>query len=148
MMGRFACLQESMSMPTKHPGFLVRRLEDAPAVPCSCGVSTRPLTRADTPACNLHVTFIQDSVKHYHRECTEVYYILQGRGKMELNDEVIEVEPGMLVLIEPFTAHRLVSPEGVRTIVFGVPAFRQEDEYYDTGEPILPAAMPVSAATS
>src|SRR5919197_4636684 len=106
-------------------GYLVRRLADAPTVPCPCGQSTRPLTRADTPACNLHVTFITDSVKHYHRECTEVYYILEGQGKMELNGDVVDVEPGMVVYIEPYTAHRLSSPEGVRTIVFGVPAFRQ-----------------------
>lgn len=128
-------------MPTPSPGFLVRRLHEAPSVPCPCGVSTRPLTAADTPACNLHVTIIRDSVKHYHRECTEVYYILEGQGKMELNDAVIDVEPGTVVLIEPFTAHRLVSAAGVRTVVFGVPAFRQEDEYYDTGAPILPPTV-------
>jgi mannose-6-phosphate isomerase-like protein (cupin superfamily) len=116
---------------TTGKGYLVRRLADAPTVPCPCGQSTRPLTRADTPACNLHVTFITDSVKHYHRECTEVYYILEGRGKMELNGDVIDVEPGMVVYIEPFTAHRLSSPEGVRTVVFGVPALRPEDEYFD-----------------
>ena len=132
-----------MTIPT--PGFLVRRLQDAPSVPCPCGVSTRPLTYQDTPACNLHVTFIRDSVKHYHRECTEVYYILEGRGKMELNDTVIDVEPGTVVLIEPLTAHRLVSAAGVRTVVFGIPAFRQEDEYYDTGEPILPAVAATTA---
>ena len=39
---------------------------------------------------------------------------------MELNDTVIEVEPSVVVGIEPGTAHRLVSREGVRTIVFGV----------------------------
>lgn len=114
-----------------HPGYLVRRVEDAPTVPCPCGQSTRLLTGADTPACNFHITFIQDSVRHYHKECTEVYYILQGRGKMELNDGVIDVEPGMVVYIEPNTWHRLSSPEGVRTIVFGVPALRPEDEYFE-----------------
>ncbi len=120
-------------MPTATTkGYLVRRLADAPTVPCPCGQSTRPLTRADIPTCNLHVTFITDSVKHYHKQCTEVYYILEGRGKMELNDDTVEVEPGTVVVIEPCTTHRLVSPEGVRTIVFGVPAFQQEDEFYVT----------------
>jgi mannose-6-phosphate isomerase-like protein (cupin superfamily) len=113
-------------------GYLVRRLQDAPTVPCPCGQSTRPLTGADTPVCNLHVTFITDSVKHYHKECTEVYYILEGRGKMELNDDVIDIEPGLVIYIEPFTRHRLVSPQGVRTIVFGVPAYRHEDEFFVT----------------
>ncbi|HXG11802.1 MAG TPA: cupin domain-containing protein [Gemmataceae bacterium] len=120
-------------MPTTATrGYLVRRLQEAPTVPCSCGQSTRPLTRADTPTCNLHVTFIKDSVKHYHKECTEVYYILEGHGKMELNGDVIDVEPGTVVYIEPYTAHRLWSEEGVRTIVFGVPAFRPDDEFYVT----------------
>ncbi|HEV3144457.1 MAG TPA: cupin domain-containing protein [Gemmataceae bacterium] len=113
-------------------GYLVRRVDAAPTVPCPCGQSTRPLTIADTPVCNLHMTFITDSVKHYHRETTEVYYILEGRGKMELNDDVIDIEPGMVIYIEPFTAHRLVSNDGVRTIVFGVPAYKQEDEFYVT----------------
>jgi len=113
-------------------GYLVRRVQDAPTVTCACGQSTRPLTAADGGACNLHVTFIKDSVKHYHRECTEVYYILEGQGKMELNDDVIDVEPGTIVYIEPYTRHRLWSEQGVRTIVFGVPAYKQDDEFYVT----------------
>jgi mannose-6-phosphate isomerase-like protein (cupin superfamily) len=115
---------------TATKGYLVRRLEEAPTVPCPCGQSTRILTRADIPTCNLHITFIQDSVKHYHKKCTEVYYILEGQGKMELNDDWIEVSPGMVVYIEPYTPHRLVSQQGVRTIVFGVPALDPEDEYF------------------
>jgi mannose-6-phosphate isomerase-like protein (cupin superfamily) len=110
-------------------GYLIKRLAEAPTVPCPCGQSTRPLTRADTPVCNFHITHITDSVKHYHKECTEVYYILEGRGKMTLHDEVVDIEPGMVIYIEPHTPHRLVSPGGVRTIVFGVPALRPEDEY-------------------
>ena len=55
---------------------------------------SRLLAAGITVLATLHVTSIKDSVKHYHRECTEVYYILQGRGKMELNDDVIDVEPG------------------------------------------------------
>ena len=117
---------------TADRAYLVRRIQDAPTVPCPCGLSTRPLTADDQVVCNLHVTFIQDSVKHFHKACTEVYYILEGRGKMELNDDVIDVEPGMVVYIEPFTRHRLYSKEGVRTIVVGVPPFQQDDEFYET----------------
>jgi len=112
-------------------GFMVRRLCEAPIVPCPCGQSTRLMTRADTPVCNFHITFIQDSVRHYHKECTEVYYILEGQGKMELNGEQIEVSAGVMVYIEPGTPHRLWSQSGVRTIVFGVPALRPEDEYFE-----------------
>jgi mannose-6-phosphate isomerase-like protein (cupin superfamily) len=111
-------------------GYLIRRLDEAPTVPCPCGQSTRPLTRADTPDCNLHVTFIKDSVRHYHKMTTEVYYILEGRGKMELNGDVVEVGPGTVVYIEPRTRHRLWSEEGVRTVVFGFPALSTDDEYF------------------
>ncbi|MCI0377412.1 MAG: cupin domain-containing protein [Gemmataceae bacterium] len=112
-------------------GYLVRRLEDAPTVPCPCGQSTRPLTRADTPVCNFHVTFIQDSVRHYHKQCTEVYYILEGQGKMELNGDTIDIQPGTVIYIEPCTRHRLWSEQGVKTIVFGVPALVESDEFFD-----------------
>ena len=110
-------------------GYLMKRLADAPTVPCPCGSSTRPLTIAETPACNLHVTRITDSVRHYHKRCTEVYFILEGRGQMELGGDLIDVEPGTVIYIEPGTPHRLWGD--VRTIVFGVPALQSEDEYFD-----------------
>ena len=111
-------------------GYLIRHVREAPTIPCPCGLSTRPLTSNDTPVCNLHITFITDSVKHYHKACTEVYYILEGRGKMELNDDTVDVEPGTVVYIEPHTVHRLWSEGGVRTVVFGVPALNPADEYF------------------
>ncbi len=114
-----------------HKGYLVRSLHDAPTVPCPCGQSTRPLTSADTPVCNLHVTCITDSVRHYHKRCTEVYLILEGRGQMELNGDVIDIGPGQVIYIEPHTRHRLWSKDGVRTVVFGVPALQAEDEFFD-----------------
>lgn len=49
---------------------------------------------------------------------------------MELNDDMIDIEPGMIIYIEPMTVHRLLSEAGVRTIVFGVPAYRADDEFY------------------
>jgi mannose-6-phosphate isomerase-like protein (cupin superfamily) len=121
-----------MSATATGKGYLVRRVQDAPTVPCPCGQSTRPLTRADTPVCNVHVTSITDSVKHYHRQCTEVYYILQGRGKMELNDDTIDVEPGTVVYIEPNTPHRLYSDAGVQILLVGIPALNPEDEFFVT----------------
>lgn len=123
-----------MSALAAAKGYVVRRVQDAPTVPCPCGQSTRPLTAADTPTCSLHVTSIKDSVKHYHRRCTEVYYILKGHGRMELNEDVLDIEPGMVIYIAPGTAHRLYSEEGVETIVFGVPAFDPTDEFFVTEE--------------
>ena len=107
-------------MPTETSlGYLVRPIAEAPTVPCPCGQSTRALTRADTPVCNFHITFIQDSVRHYHRHCTEVYYILEGQGKMELNDEtwhVVKETPKVTGFVGGSTNPPPVSDEEVRAI--------------------------------
>jgi len=79
--------------PTSH-GYLVRKLADAPSVRVRCGVSTRPLTPRTARPCSLHVTSIQDSARHYHRETTEVYYIPEERAKIELNGEWPQVATG------------------------------------------------------
>ena len=120
--------------PPAGPGFLVRHQAEAPTVPCPCGQSTRLLTIADGPLANFHVTAITDSAKHYHKECTELYYILEGTGELELNDHVVDVGPGTLVVIEPYTAHRLRSRDGVRTLVIGLPACRHDDEFFVTDD--------------
>ena len=112
-------------------GYTVRRAADAPTVPCPCGTSTRIVTAADGLGCSLHVTEIRDSARHYHRKTAEVYYVLDGIGQMELNDDLVEVGPGTVITIEPNTRHRLISPGGVRTIVIGVPAFDPDDEHFD-----------------
>jgi mannose-6-phosphate isomerase-like protein (cupin superfamily) len=118
-------------MQATTPGYLIRKLADAPSVPCPCGVSTRILTSADGAPCSLHVTSIRDSVRHYHRETTEVYYILEGTGKIELNGEWHDVDPGTVIWIEAGTRHRVVSDAGLKTIVFGLPAFNPADEWFD-----------------
>ena len=80
----------------------------------------------------MHVTTIRDSVRHYHRETTEVYYVLSGTGRMELNGEWVEISPGSVIRIDAGTRHRLVADGGeVKTIVVATPAFNPADEYFD-----------------
>ncbi len=113
---------------------LCRRLDQVTPVPCPCGESTRIITRSDNLGFNLHVTLIGDSTRHYHRECTEVYTILEGTGKISLDDQVEEVGPGSVVVIPPLVRHRLWSdkPEKpVRVHIVGIPAWDPEDEHFE-----------------
>ncbi len=112
-------------------GFVVRHRDEAPTVPCPCGASTRILTAADGGPCSVHVTSIRDSVRHYHRHTTEVYYILSGNGKMELNGAWHDVSPGSVVRIDAGTRHRLVADDAVTTIVMAFPPFHEDDEHFD-----------------
>lgn len=111
--------------------YIVRRQADAPTVPCPCGDSTRILTAADGGPCSFHVTSIRDSVRHYHKRSAEVYYILSGSGKMELDGDWVDVEPKTVVYIPVGVRHRLVSDAGVSTVVVAIPPFDAEDEWFD-----------------
>jgi mannose-6-phosphate isomerase-like protein (cupin superfamily) len=120
-------------------GYLLRRAGESPTVPCPCGQSTRVVTVADTPVANLHVTRITtDSAKHYHRACTEYYYVLGGSGHIELGDDVVDLSPGDTVVIEPGTPHRAWGD--LTVIVFGVPAWRHDDEFFVTDDGSRPGA--------
>ena len=109
---------------------LVRTLNNAPQViHSSCGESMRLITCQDTPDFSLHVVHILDGKKHYHKRSAETYYVLEGKGKLELDDETVDLEPGMAVLIPPGVRHR--GSGDFKTIVTGTPAFTVEDEYLD-----------------
>jgi mannose-6-phosphate isomerase-like protein (cupin superfamily) len=110
--------------------YLVRHLDEAPEVLHSlCGVSTRVITYRDSAEVNVHHVHILDGVKHYHKRTTEVYYILEGKGKLDLDDETVDLKPGMAVLIPPGIRHR--GHGDFKTLVIGAPAQIPEDEYTD-----------------
>lgn len=108
--------------------YLYRTLDQSPKVTCPCGASTRIITREDTPVANIHVTSIADSRRHYHKEVTEFYYILAGRGQMELGDDVVDLAPGVTIMIPPGVAHR--AHGDIRCLIVGVPAWKHDDEFF------------------
>jgi len=108
--------------------YICRTLESSPSIPCPCGVSTRIITRADTPVANVHVTSITDSSKHYHKEVTEFYYIIEGKGKMELGKDTVDLRPGVTILIPPGLPHRAYGD--VKCLIVGVPAWKHDDEFF------------------
>jgi len=110
--------------------YIVRHIEDVEPVPCPCGTSTRIITRDDTEVANLHVTHIVDSEKHYHKGCTEYYYILEGAGQMELDGDVVELRPGTAIVIPPGVAHR--GWGDFKTLIVGIPAWEHTDEFFCT----------------
>ena len=90
-------------------------------------MSIRPVTRSDTTIANLHITHINNSRKHYHENCTEFYYIIEEKGKMELGEEV-ELKPGIIIVIDKKVPHRGYGD--FKAIIFGVPAIKQSDEFF------------------
>ena len=46
---------------------------------------------------------------HHHTRTEELYFILQGQGRMTLGDDEFDVMAGDTVCIAPGTAHRIVN---------------------------------------
>lgn len=61
---------------------------------------------------------------------TEVYYILAGRGTIEIDGEQREVDPGDAIYIPPNGRQRIFSrgPDDLEFLCIVDPAWRAEDE--------------------
>jgi len=69
-----------------------------------------------------------DSQKHYHKKCTEFYYILEGEGILELGDDEVKLTPGTAIMIEKGIPHR--GKGDFQALIIGVPTFDPDDEYF------------------
>ncbi len=103
-----------------------------PGTPCPCGVARRAFADASDFPATIHVTQIStDSRLHYHKRLTETYYFLdcEPGARMQLNDDQIDVAPGMCVMIRPGTRHRAIGRMTVLIVV--LPKFDPQDEWFD-----------------
>jgi quercetin dioxygenase-like cupin family protein len=102
------------------------------AVKCPCGLARRAFGDVPGAPASLHLVEIsEDARAHYHREHTEVYYVLDcGEGAaVEVDGERVAVRPGAAVMIPPGVRHRAV---GRMTILnFVVPPFDPADEWFE-----------------
>lgn len=98
--------------------------------PCPCGSSKRAFMEDADGVASMHVTTIkEDSELHYHKKMTEIYYVLEGEGMMELDGEIFPLKPGMAVMIKPGCRHRAVGK--LKIINVPVPKFDPQDEWFD-----------------
>ena len=110
--------------------YSVVNLDEVTPVPCPCGMSRRAFTDDPDKIASLHVVDISiDAKTHYHKKLTEIYYILEGAGQMELDGELVDVGPGSTVLIKPGCRHRAIGK--MRILNVPVPAFDPDDEWFD-----------------
>jgi mannose-6-phosphate isomerase-like protein (cupin superfamily) len=101
-----------------------------PGVPCPCGTARRAFAEvADYPG-TIHLTSISaDAELHYHKRLTETYYFIEcgPDARMQLDDDIIPVKPGMVVMIPPGVRHRAIGKMTILNIVF--PKFDPTDEF-------------------
>lgn len=121
-----------MARPTATRGYEIADFSQLPGTECPCGTSRRAFLEVeDFPGTVHRVEISLDARLHYHKRLTETYYFLECEpgAKMQLDDELIPVKPGMCILIRPGVRHRAV---GRMTLLnFVLPKFDPTDEWFD-----------------
>ena len=99
------------------------------ALQCPCGWAKRAFAAPGSVASFHIVDIMTDSRVHYHRRMTEICFILEGEGHLELDGEKLPVKPMDVVMIQPECRHRAVGKMKIINIV--IPAFDPTDEFED-----------------
>jgi mannose-6-phosphate isomerase-like protein (cupin superfamily) len=119
-------------MSSAAPGYEIVDFASLQGTACPCGTARRAFVdSADFPA-TIHLTEISaDARTHYHRRITEAYYFLEcaADARMQLNDEIVAVRPGMAILIRPGTRHRAIGQ--MKVLIVAIPKFDPSDEFED-----------------
>ena len=110
--------------------FEIIRIAKLPAVECTCGSTRRAFIGQKEGTVSVHEVEIKhDARTHYHKRLTEMYYVLEGEGEIELDGQRYPVHAGDAVLIKPGCRHRAVGR--LRIVNIPVPAFDESDEWFD-----------------
>jgi len=114
----------------KDPSYEVACLEEIEPVQSTCGTSRRAFISPDNRVASIHLLELRYNAEpHYHKRITEVYYILEGEGAVELNGRDVAVRPGTAVMIKPGTFHR--GKGQMRLLVICIPPYDKSDEFFE-----------------
>ena len=72
----------------------------------TCGQIRCLVEQKDGAAAEVHHVEIADARLHYHERTDEFYYVIDGRGTLTLDDEEVELHPGVVVYIPRGVRHR------------------------------------------
>jgi mannose-6-phosphate isomerase-like protein (cupin superfamily) len=72
------------------------------------------------------VTVTENNRMHYHKKTTEIYYIFDGNGILEIDNDEIKLKKGISVLIKPGCRHRAIG--NLTLINVPIPMFDVDDE--------------------
>ncbi|MCX7868431.1 MAG: cupin domain-containing protein [Terrimicrobiaceae bacterium] len=71
------------------------------------------------------------TTRHFHRAAEEFYYVLEGRGLMEIGGETAQVGPGDAILIPPGAWHRIEAIEPMRFLCCCAPPYSHDDTFFE-----------------
>ena len=116
-------------MSDSHLKTLVRHEGEAPREVSTCGWRDRLISREDTGvAAWVHAVDIDGARPHYHKQATEIYYVLDGDGAVVLDGTAHPVRKGSLLHIPPGVVHGATGR--MRVLVVGIPDIADDDIFF------------------
>lgn len=77
------------------------------------------LLKAGEDLTNGRLTLVEDRLKpgfhlarHYHKQMTEIFYVLEGSVEFTFDDNTVSATPGMTIIIQPALWHEVRSEKG------------------------------------
>ena len=86
--------------------FLRRDVADMQPWAETCGQIRPLLEEKDGAAAEVHHLQITDAKLHYHQRTDEIYYVLDGQGKMRLDHDEIELHKDVVVYVPRGVRHK------------------------------------------
>lgn len=71
-----------------------------------------------------------ETQRHYHKVSEEFYYLLKGRGLMEIDGDEREVGPGDAILIPAGAWHQLRALQDMQFLCCCAPPYSHDDTYF------------------
>ena len=105
---------------TTTDGSTIRSLLDLSVAP----VANHSLAEASLPAGG-------QTERHHHKVSEEIYYLLEGEGRMEIDGEERDVAPGDAILIPPGARHRIEAHADLRFLCCCAPPYQDGDTHFD-----------------
>ena len=86
--------------------FLRRDIHEVQPWTETCGQIRPLLEEKDGAAAKVHHLEITDAKLHFHQRTDEIYYVLEGTGRMRLDDEEIELHKDVTVYVPSGVKHK------------------------------------------
>ena len=113
----------------------VKNLAEVPAFTTKDGSEIRELLAhrnsciANQSLADARLPVGASTTPHYHPLCEEIYFILAGSGRMQIEDDVQEVQVGDAIAIPPGARHQITNTGDMvlQFLCCCAPAYEHED---------------------
>lgn len=112
----------------------LRSLDDAEPFATKDGSTIRELHHTEVQSlAEATLEVEQATERHYHRLTEEIYFVLKGQGRMEVDGAVTHVRPGDAVLIPAGAWHQLENngTSELRILCCCAPPYSHDDTFFE-----------------